>query len=97
MGARRGGPGCAPCASSAGPPARLSPPEQARAALARVVADITRNKNLNPERRHRTCPRAIKRGRHNAYRVKRPGDKNIRHDGPATIRLANPVKPQAAA
>jgi hypothetical protein len=73
------------------------PPEQARAALARVMADITRNKNLNPGRRHRTCPRAIKRGRHNAYRVKRPGDKNMRHDGPATIRLANPVKPQAAA
>jgi hypothetical protein len=61
------------------------------------MADITRDKNLNPERRHRTCPRAIKRGRHNAYRVKRPGDKNMRHDGPATIRLANPVKPQAAA
>jgi hypothetical protein len=57
------------------------------------MADITRNKNLNPGRRHRT----IKRGRHNAYRVKRPGDKNTRHDGPATIRLANPVKPQAAA
>jgi hypothetical protein len=77
--------------------ARLFPPEQARAALAGVMADITRNKNLNPGRRHRTCPRAIKRGRHNAYRVKRPGDKNMRHDGPATIRLANPVKPQAAA
>ena len=61
------------------------------------MAGITRNKNLNPERRHRTCPGAIKRGRHNAYRVKRPGDKNIRHDGLATIRLANPVKPQAAA
>ena len=35
------------------------PPEQARAALARVMADITRNKNLNPGRRHRTCPRPV--------------------------------------
>ena len=87
----------APCASPAGPSARLFPPEQAQAVLARVKADITRNKNLNPERRHRTCPRAIKRGRHNAYRVKKPGDKNMRHDGPATIQLANPVKPQVAA
>ena len=55
---------------------------------------ITMNKILNPGRRHRTCPLAIKRGLHNAYRVKRPGDKNIRHDGPATIRLANPVNPR---
>ena len=35
------------------------PPEH----LQRVLADITRKKNLNPLRRHRTCPRAIKRGR----------------------------------
>jgi hypothetical protein len=25
------------------------------------------------------------------YRVKKPGDTGIRHGGPATIRLANPV------
>jgi hypothetical protein len=56
------------------------------------MTDITRQKNLNPPRRHRTCPRAIKRGRHNAYRVKKPPDKNVQHDGPATIRLANPGK-----
>ena len=61
------------------------------------MADITRTKNLNPRRRHRTRPRAIKRGRHNFYRVKKPGDKNIRHDGPATIRLANPVLTRTAA
>jgi len=61
------------------------------------MADITRNRNLNPERRHRTCPRAVKRSRHNSYRVKKPGDKNIRHDGPATIRLANPVLTSTAA
>jgi Insertion element 4 transposase N-terminal len=73
------------------------PPEHSQRLLAQVKADITSSKHLNPGRRHRTCPRAIKRGRHNSYRVKKPGDKNIRHDGPATIRLANPVKPQAAA
>jgi hypothetical protein len=65
--------------------------------LAQVMADITRPRNLNPPRRHRTYPRAIKRNRHNAYRVKRPGDTGTRHDGPPTIRLANPVKAQAAA
>jgi len=61
------------------------------------MASITRPQHLSPPRRHRTCPRAIKRGRHNRYRVKKPGDTNIRHDGPATIRLASPVKPQVAA
>ena len=61
------------------------------------MADITRARHLNPRRRHRTCPRVIKRGRHNFYRVKKPGDKNVRHDGPATIRLANPVLTSTAA
>ena len=65
--------------------------------MARVNADITKSKHLNPRRRHRTCPRVIKRGRHNAYRVKKPGDKHVRHDGPATIRLANPVLTGTAA
>lgn len=51
------------------------------------MADITAGRNLNPARRHRTCPRAIRRGRHNAYRVKKRGEPCIRHDGPATIRL----------
>jgi hypothetical protein len=46
------------------------------------MADITRKKNLNPERRHRTYPRVVKRARHNSYRVKRPGDHGIRHPGP---------------
>jgi hypothetical protein len=61
------------------------------------MADITRKKNLNPRRRHRTCPRVVKRCRHNAYRVKKPGDRGTRHDGPPAIRLANPVKAQVAA
>jgi hypothetical protein len=65
--------------------------------LAQVTADITRNKNLNPPRRHRTYPRVIKRARHNAYRVKKPGDHGTRHDGPPTIRLANTAKPRVAA
>jgi hypothetical protein len=55
------------------------------------MADITRKRNLNPERRHRTYPRVVKRGRHNSYRVKKPGDTGTRHDGPPTIRLANTV------
>jgi hypothetical protein len=53
------------------------------------MASITRKKHLNPGRRHRTCPRVIKRARHNSYRVKKPGDTSTRHDGPATIRLVN--------
>jgi len=61
------------------------------------MADITRSKNLNPRRRHRTCPRVVKRARHNSYRVKKPGDTSIRHAGPATIRLANPVLTGTAA
>ncbi len=55
------------------------------------MASITRKKHLNPQRRHRTYPRVVKRARHNSYRVKKPGDTGKRHDGPATIRLANPV------
>ena len=42
---------------------------------------------LNPQRRHRTCPRVIKRARHNSYRVKRPGDVSITHTSPPTIKL----------
>ncbi len=53
------------------------------------MADITRKRNLNPRRRHRTYPRVVKRARHNSYRVKRPGDHGIRHTEPATIKLVN--------
>jgi hypothetical protein len=80
----------------AGDPAAF-PPDQQERVLAAVMASITRKKNLNPERRHRTCPRVVKRARHNSYRVKKPGDHGIRHDGPATIRLANPVLTGVAA
>lgn len=61
------------------------------------MASITSRKNLNPRRRHRSYPRVVKRGRHNAYRVKKPGDHGTRHQGPPAIRLANPVNPQVAA
>ena len=53
------------------------------------MADITRKKNLNARRRHRTYPRVIKRARHNSYRVKRPSDHGTRHPDPATIKLVN--------
>ena len=53
------------------------------------MADITRKKNLNPKRRHRTYPRVVKRARPDSYRVKKPGDKGTRHDGPPTIILVN--------
>jgi hypothetical protein len=54
------------------------------------MAGITARRNLNPPRRHRTCPRAVKRARHNSYRVKKPADTaSIRHDGPPAITLVN--------
>jgi hypothetical protein len=59
------------------------------------MADITSPRNLNPARRHRSYPRAIRRARHNSYRVKRPGDTGTRHHGPPTIRLVN-LRPEPA-
>jgi len=61
-----------------------------------VTADITSRRNLN-KRRERTYPRVIKRGRHNSYRVKKPGDHGTRHHAPPAIRLANPANLQLAA
>jgi hypothetical protein len=61
------------------------------------MGGITRQKNLNSPRRDRTYPRVAKRARHNSYRVKKPGDHGIRHNGPATIKLVNlsPLSPAA--
>jgi len=73
------------------------PPDQAAALLAQISADITRTRNLNPHRRHRSYPRVVKRARHNLYRIKKPGDTGTRHHGPPTICLSSPVKAQAAA
>jgi hypothetical protein len=54
------------------------------------MADITSARNLNPARRHRSCPRVVKRARHNSYKVRKPHDTGTRHPGPPTIRLVNP-------
>jgi hypothetical protein len=61
--------------------------------MAHVLADITAK--LNPTRRDRSCPRAIKRARHNSYRVKRPDDRSTRHEGPPTINIRG-ITPIAA-
>jgi hypothetical protein len=51
---------------------------------------------LIPHRRQRTCPRAVKRARHNNYRVKKPHEPaSTRHHTPPTIRLY-PLNPRAA-
>jgi hypothetical protein len=60
------------------------------------MADITGRRDLN-NRRERSYPRVVKRGRHNSYRVKKPGDHGTRHHAPPTITLVNLPKPQAAA
>ena len=59
------------------------------------MADITSPRHLN-QRRERSYPRVVKRGRHNAYRVKRPGDHGTRHHAPPAISLIHLPKPQAA-
>jgi hypothetical protein len=71
------------------------PPDQPGSALEQVMADITSQRHLN-QRRERTYPRVVKRGRHNSYRVKRPGDRGTRHQSPPAITLVNLAKPQAA-
>jgi hypothetical protein len=70
------------------------PPEDWNGQLPALHTEITRR--LNPPRRHRTCPRVVKRARHNSYRVKKHHEPaSIRHPGPATIRL-HPLNPRAA-
>ena len=59
-----------------------------------MIAGITSENNLNT-RRDRSYPLVVKRARHNSYRVKKPGDHGIRHEGPPTIQLANPVLSKA--
>ena len=59
-----------------------------------MLAEIT--EKINSKRRHRTCPRAVKRTRHNSYRVKKPDEPaSIRHDGPPTIHF-HKLAPRAA-
>jgi hypothetical protein len=61
------------------------PPERWSDALPDVLANIT--KKITPPRRDRTCPRAVKRARHNNYRIKRPADRSTRHTGPPSINI----------
>ena len=59
-----------------------------------VLAEITAK--INPVRRERSYPRAVKRTRHNSYRVKKPGEPaSIRHRSPATINI-HQLTPRAA-
>ena len=58
-----------------------------------MIAEITKRRNLNPERRERSYPRVVKRARHNSYRVKKPTDIGVRHDAEPTIRFY-PVTPR---
>jgi hypothetical protein len=70
------------------------PPQDWNDALPTILADLARKPN--PKRRHRTCPRAVKRARHNSYRVKKLGEPaSTRHNGPATI-LIHTLAPRAA-
>lgn len=62
-------------------------------ALPAILAEITQQPN--PKRRHRSCPRAVKRARHNNYPLKKPDQPaSTRHPGPATIRFW-PVTPRS--
>ena len=69
------------------------PPQDPDGQLAGVKAQITRKRSLNPVR-HRTCPRVVKRWRTSRYDLKKPGQHAVRHNGPPTIVLANPVNQQ---
>jgi len=62
--------------------------------MPQILAEIARKPN--PARRDRTCHRAVKRARHNQYRVKKRDEPaSIRHDGPATI-TPYPIRSRAA-
>ena len=59
-----------------------------------MLADIT--DKINPPRRERSCPRAVKRARHNNYRVKKTDEpSSTRHHGPPTIHI-HALTPRAA-
>lgn len=65
-----------------------------KAPAARAAKQLTAPSALNPPRRERTYPRAVKRIRHNPHRVKKATDIGIRHANPPTIRLFR-AKPPA--
>jgi hypothetical protein len=69
-------------------------PERWAEVLPGVLAQFAAK--INPPRRHRASPRAVRRARHNNYRVKKPGEPaSTRHDGPATIQIRH-ATPRAA-
>jgi hypothetical protein len=74
---------------------RAFPPEDwERRALPAVLTEIT--STIIGVRRHRTCPRAVKRARHNSYRVKKPDEpSSTRHTEPPTVRI-HKLQPRAA-
>jgi hypothetical protein len=70
------------------------PPTDWTDQLPKHLADIA--VLLIPPRRERTSPRAVKRARHNNYRVKKPGEPaSTRHHAPAIIRI-HTLQPRAA-
>jgi hypothetical protein len=68
---------------------RIFPPDRQERVIEKLKKDIVRKKHLNPKRRDRSYPRVVKRACHNHYRVKKPSDVGVRHDGPAVIDLPN--------
>ena len=64
---------------------RPFPPERLSAIIEAAFAEML--ERLNPQRRMRSCPRVIKRARHNSYRVKRPSDIAATYTSPPTIKL----------
>ncbi|MCK2216368.1 IS4 family transposase [Actinomadura sp. ATCC 31491] len=63
------------------------PPEPPDASWTRALHQVAHRRNVNPRRRHRSYPRAVKRSRRSSYRERRPSDKGIRYAGPPTVAL----------
>jgi hypothetical protein len=69
------------------------PPDRWARIEREIAAELTVRRALNPERRHRSYPRAVKRACHNQYRVKKKTDSSLRHAAPPTVRMANKPRP----
>ena len=65
------------------------PPEQDRTVPRRDHGRHHQQAEPQPAAPAPDLPRAVKRARHNSYRVKRASDKGTRHAGPPTIKLVN--------
>jgi hypothetical protein len=64
---------------------RAFPPERLKAAVATGLEEILHT--ITTGRRHRTCPRVVKRHFANYHKIKRTYDVGIRHDGPPKIHI----------